>query len=265
MTDQSTEGEKPFYTKTGFLIAALFVSAVAIIGLVLALTGGSDDAPAGEAGTTPSSPAETSAGDDVTETTQPADTGATASSPPPMGEGNCPPLSGSNGEDALGSGPQVEWYPVGEVAPAFSEDNGPAVRDGVKECFAHTPAGALLAGYNFLADVRTSTHDPSEVVRARVDQGSPSYDTLLSYASEERQLSPMSVVGYRFNVTNESQAVISFVHRMPVSGEVAYLKDEVTLAWMDGDWLVTDVPDPEQIDSLPPDYVPWGPELGALE
>lgn len=272
MTNQPSDDEKPFYSKASFLLAAAFVTVVAVIGIVLALTaGGDEDDPPDEAATSPAS-TETAPIEDTSQPSLPTDDAELTSSAPPPAEGDCPPLSGDAGQDALQTAPTVEWYPVGEVAPAFSQSNGPALRDGVKECFAQTPAGALLAGYNFLADLRTWQIDPQELVATRVDPASAIYDELAAHATQivqsradgTEQREGMTVQGYRFLSAADSEYTIALVHTLNRS-TLTYTYDELTVQWVDGDWKVTSLADIQEASGLPEGFIAWGPRDGAPE
>lgn len=251
----------PFWAKPGFILAALALAAVALLGVVLAFrANGGEDEPVAE----PPAATESATAADPAQT---SDSAAPTSSPTaaPDPGSNCPALSGRGGEDAISTAPDVQWSPVGEVAAALSDDNGPARRDGVKECFAQTPEGALLAAYNFLADVRTSTSDPTEVVTARVSKQAAGYGQLLADSQAERNLTSMTVQGYRFLATDNARYTVSLVSSLPGTADALFLRDEVLVEWNGSDWHVMSVLEPEQVDGLPGDYVRWSPAAEDLE
>lgn len=263
------EDQPAFWTRPGFIVAAVLVAVVAALGIVLALTLGDDEQPTPAEVQPP--PAATSSPTDNAETTAPGpgDT-AQPSQPPapaPAASGDCPDLSGADGDTAITTGPTVQWSPVGEVAAAFSEENGPTNRDGIKSCYAHTPTGALLAAYNFLADFRTWSLDPVVVAEERVSPESPSRAFFLETAAEgkadrasgETSRSPITLVGYRFLNVSKDEYTISLVFQTPGTSSALYVRDEVVVEWSQGDWLISDVALPEQVDALPPDYLQWGP------
>lgn len=263
------ELERPFWARPSYVISAAFVFIVAVLGIWLAVTSGgdgeTDPAPPAGAGDTVTGPTATAGlPDDTDPTSAPPDTSGPTSAPPPppAAEGDCPALPGTDGNDVLSTGPQVEWLPIGEVSGAVSPEDGPTVTSGIKACYAHTPTGALLAGYNFLADARTSSLDTRTVFQERVT--GPNLDDLLADAEAATpNTDPITVVGYRFVDAAADRYTISLAQRMPGTSGTIYFLDRVTVEWTGGDWYVTDAPDLEQIDSPPPDYVLWGPEAPA--
>ena len=253
----------PFWAKPGFILAALALAAVALLGVVLAFrANGGEDEPVAE----PPAATESATAADPAQTSDPA---APTSSPTaaPDPESDCPTLSGRGGEDAITTAPDVQWRPVGEVAAAFSDDNGPAERDGIKECFAQTPEGALLAAYNFLADLRVSGLDGTEVVEARMDPQAQTYNSLLESASKPpaNGYQPISVVGYRFISSDESANTIALIQRIPGTTETLYAQDQLTMTWTGSDWIVSTIDDPRQVNALPPGFIQWGPDGDSPE
>lgn len=263
------DGERPFWAKPGFLFTAVVVVAVILLGVILAFTAGGDDEPAAAQQEPPGA---------ASDSPQPEDSTRTTSAPPVSGGDSvsaveeCPDLSGRGGADALTVGPEVQWSPVGEVAAAYSEENGPAVSDGINQCYAHTPSGALLAAYGFLADFRTWSYEPSEVVEARVMPGSQAYAFGLDAATQEAtyragggQRETLTVQGYRFLESTSENNTIAFIHTLNRPSDVVYTQDEVTVEWTGTDWMVTKLGDIESVSELPAGYVSWGPEQGNPE
>lgn len=264
VSDDDSEGDRPFWSRPGFILAGVLIAGVAVLGIILGLTVGNDDEP------TPAQRSVTAPADAATPSLPPDDATATTnppSTPEPAAAADCPQLPGGDPEAALTTGPEVQWSPVGEVAAALSEDHGPATREGIKSCYAPTSTGALLAAYNFLADLRTWSTDPTEVVQLRVSSASPDYAELLSQATAARSGDPLNitVVGYRFAETATDRHTIILVQRIPGQTEPLYATDRLTVEWMESDWKVTSISDPEQVDSLPPGYTEWGPEAGNRE
>lgn len=264
--DDDVLEERRWYTRRGFIAAAALLAAVAVLGLFLLLTGRGAGDDTNPPAATPTASAEPT-NDPAPATSAPDDTTATSVPPPPPGAlGDCPDLAGTDGDSAIATAPDVQWSPVGEVAAAISEDNGPAARNGIKRCFAHTPEGALLAAYNFLADARTSSLDAVEVVDARVLPTTPNLASLRSgIAGEDTNTTPITVVGYRFLQTAPDRYTVSLAQRLPGTSGPRHFLDRITVEWHEGDWWITEVADVEQIDAAPPDYILWGPQAGNTE
>lgn len=264
--------ELPFYRRTGFLAAAVFVAAVVAAGVVLLLTLGDD----GENTATPlggqvdpaiesltEATATTAPPDDATSTTPPP---ADSSAAPPGARG-CEPLPTDSGDAALTTAPEVEWSPVGLVPVALSPEDGPtSTGTGDHVCYSQTSAGALLAAHNFLADVRTSG-DPTAVVEARMLPTSPTYDSVRrDVAGGDPNATSLSVVAYRFIEAEPTSYTVDLVQQIEQATGSVYLTDRITVTWNDDDWYVSDLNlTPPQVSSVPPGFIEWGPISEAVE
>ena len=258
----------PFWAKPGFILAALALAAVALLGVVLAFrANGGEDEPVAE----PPAATESATAADPAQTSESA---APNSSPTaaPDPESDCPTLSGRGGEDAITTAPDVQWSPVGEVAAAFSDDNGPAKRDGIKECFAQTPEGALLAAYSFLADFRSGSQDPMAVVQARVSTNEPMFSEIVTAAEQEAANradgAPRETVtaqGYRFLEVADTRYTVALIHTLNRSSGRVFTQDEVSVEWNGSDWVVVGVGDIQAVSELPAGFISWGPAAEDFE
>lgn len=258
---------RPWYAKAGFLVAAAFVAAVLVVGLGLVFAFGPNDEP--DPDTSPPPATSTPTPGDSNEATSPPEMSTDAATSPGEGdEAACETPQGSEPQAALTTPPDVEWLPVGLVSTAVSAQDGPAgVNDrGFSHCYARTSAGALLAAHNFLADLR-NPKEP-EAHRALVDTMVASESVqaeLIEYIEGDGNSSPVSVVGYRFLQTADDEHTVSLVQALPGKTGTAYVLDELTLEWLDGDWRITDSSDPTQVSEVPSGYVQWGEAADSQE
>lgn len=265
---RARQAELPFYRQTGFIGSAIFVAIVLLAGLILLITGLGDDGPetpaAGTSGT--QQPATPSGADDEETTT--GDTAApTTTAAPPVAEGDCPPLETSSGTDALTVAPEVEWSPVGDAPTAWSPVEGPATNEGATACYAHTAAGALLAAHNFTAVQNDSLVPLMESVEARVAPDGPIHDELLADAESEgtRGGTAIAPVAYRFINVDADEYTVAVIYEVPDQTAAAYVEIRTVVRWLDGDWLIWDMPSGNQVPSVPAGYIEWGPYVDAEE
>lgn len=265
--ENDTADSRPFWAKPGFILSALTLGAVVILGVILAFAANGDDSD--PAATTPTA-IETST---PAQTTAPLDTNAATPAPTiDQQASECPRLSGRGGDSATTTPPDVQWSPVGEASAAFSSDNGPTVREGIKECFAQTAEGALLAAYNFFADFRTWSNDPMTVVETRVSSEGGAMAEGIEAANQAQaarggsaQRDSVTVQGYRFLETSQDQHTIALIQTLNRPSGVVYAQDEVTVSWNGSDWVVTRLTDLTPVSELPAGFIPWGPDVGAVE
>lgn len=264
---RANQAELPFYRKTGFLAAAIFVGIVMVAGIVLLLGGrdGNDSPPGNAASETAEQTVSASSSDDEEATTSPG-TGDPPTAPPVAG-GDCPALDSASGEDALTVAPEVEWSPVGDAPTATSAQDGPAITEGPMRCYSKTAAGALLAAHNFAAEQNDGLIPLIESVEARVAPQAPIYDELVSDAQSEgtRGGTPIAPTGYRFLNAAEDEYTVAIVYQLPTGSESAYLEFRTVVRWINGDWMIWDHPGADQLASLPAGYLEWGPYVGAEE
>src|SRR5690625_1677850 len=151
MTSQDeTETRSPF-TRPGFLVAAVLIGAIVVVGAVLGILN------ATRAGDDPSEPSPTTA--------EPAPSATSPSSTvePAGNESVCGLEDGNSDEDTLSVAPDAEWQFQGTTAYPTSPTYGPGATDdnGVRYCFQRSPEGAVFAAANAVvqgSDAATSTH-----------------------------------------------------------------------------------------------------------
>lgn len=237
-----TDGSPTPWAQPKFLIAAILVVALVILGVVLALSG--RDEPGGTAST----PTTTSS--------------ATTSAPVNAGAESVCGLPGYADSGTLTSAPEAEWLFQGTTAYPASSEYGPAATspEGVRYCFQHTPTGALFAAVN--AIVQGS--DPAvskEWLEYTLTDG-PYRDQIVgdgeaSGSSETR----MNVVGFRMLAYDGATARVDVAVRVTSGNSTVFTSGVYEWVWTEGDWkLRADIAEPLSVVRIPDlsGYVPWG-------
>lgn len=196
-------------------------------------------------------------------TTAPVSAPTQAPSPAaPLDSGVCPPLAAGPETKNLAAGPaDTVWASLyGALAPQ-SKAAGPFVVDasGMRRCYSHDAAGALLARANFDAQlygppaVRTAlagymtTKATRQVV---VTQIKPTFTLPPNYEMP-------TVAGFSVSYAGD-EATVELVYR--VQGGALNVSRR-TMVWEDNDWRIKtaadgQVPDPQPVYSLT-NYVKW--------
>lgn len=265
--------DKPFYTRNGFVLAAVFVGLVVVAGIVLLIgLGGQDDEPpaGGEpVNGEPVAPADpdptpTAEGPDAAATTAPSDQAGGTGSPAQADE--CPTFDSASGQDAVAAAPDVDWSPVGDAPTASTPADGPGITEGPKRCYAPTATGALLAAHNFTADGQNPGVDALDLAETRVLPTASMYDQLIAEAGDARS-APAAIVpvAYRFISASDEQYETAVVYQVSRASVTAFVEQRLTTSWVDGDWMIADGVVGRQISEVPPGYLAWGPLTGLIE
>ena len=237
----ASDGTSTPWTQPKFLIAAILVIALIVLGVVLALSG--RDEPAGG----PSTPTTTS----------------TASAPVNAGSESVCGLPGYADSGTLTTAPAAEWLFQGTTAYPTSSEYGPGATspEGVRYCFQHTPTGALFAAAN--AIVQGSFVDTSVPwIEYFLSVETPNRDQLVNDtpmgSSEETR---MNIVGFRVLAYDGETARIDMAVRAVGAGNTVYGSAVYDLVWEAGDWklLPVDANNPLRLAQIPDPsgYIAW--------
>jgi hypothetical protein len=221
---------RPWYATSGFVASAVLLVLVAVTGVALALTGG--------------------------------DTGRHPRTHPPASTGGsvCGLPAGS--QDPVVGPPAASWTLVGTIAAPSVRDVGPGVAaHGDRRCFAHSPAGALVAAANLAAMISL----PAGTVSARdgLRHVVPGRTRDVYSTQPAAPVDPalrLQIVGFRVAVAGRDDVDVTLALRSNLNGG-AMVWWTLPMHWMTGDWRARlgSVEQPymggplERLDG----YVPW--------
>lgn len=247
MTTEDNE-QSPF-TKPGFIIAAVVVFLIVVLGVVIGFVNANRNDP--EPAPSSSSPTNTSAAP----TTEPSAVAGGAS------------VCGLGGEVLSGSlttAPEAKWEYMGTTAYPTSAKFGPAEKSekNYRYCFQHSPEGAVFAAANAL--VQGSSPEVSGpwieyFLSAKTPNRSDLLTEVSSGASSETR---MSISGFKILEYDGKNARIDLAAKAVGSGNSVYASAVYDLVWEDGDWklLPQNPSNPLRIAQIPDvsGYVAWG-------
>jgi hypothetical protein len=246
-----TADEKSPWTQPGFIAAAAVVAIIVVLGLAIAITGGSDSA----------SPSDAPAG----------------SAPPAVSPsaGDSDSVCGLDpGSQAIPTeAPKANWKLRGNVAvPTAPSTYGPGkVEDGVPTCFAHSPTGALFAMLNIQAAMGDFAKQPGRYPIRKVLRmlaAGPGRDVLKDAAARApvatkgdttpgAQVAGFSIVRYERDTVVID---VAFVGSRPEAS--GYVHGQSTMRWERRDWKLVLTQSGAPFDAVQPiadltGYVPW--------
>ncbi len=243
----AVSGERSPFAAHGFVLSAGVIGLVAILGVAVVLTGGgSSRATASRAAITTS----------AAHGAQGSRAVAVARVP---GGSECGLSAGSQTVPTTAPIP-ANWTLVGSMAvPNSPRTFGPGRSvDGFRECFAHSPTGALFALVNFWA---AGTAFPASDVYAHLAADTPTRAQAVQFsAGDQSRLSDsgqVQIAGFDFSSYSSSDANISVVLQ-GTGGNLITVA--CTMLWQAGDWRYeippSGAPAAGAIQSLD-GYVPW--------
>lgn len=237
------KNQSPF-TRPGFIAAALVVAVIVIAGIVVGgLKGTGHRAPASSP--PPSSPAAAS---------------SSAGSP----DASVCGLKGTTLSGSVTSAPPVdEWQYQGTTAYPVSHTAGPGRTDttGVRTCFQHSPAGAVFAAANAVAQ---GTDSGTAHAWLNYFVTGPARDDFLSTSSGTSTAAGarVQITGFRLLSYDAAAATVDMAVRGSSAGQSVDLSMVYQLVWESGDWKLTvaDASTPIDVATLPAltGYILWG-------
>jgi hypothetical protein len=233
-TSKETSAERSPWSRLSVLLSGAFLLALVLLGVVVAAIGGSSSNGRHSANTT-------------TTAARPARPSAASSA------GGCPENPAGSQTVPSTSPPQAQWGTVGAMqVPQNPTVYGPKRSDGPWEtCFAHNPAGALLAAMNLWAE--GTAVPPSELFQ-RLAIGAPKN---LGSNDQLDSGGPIQFAGYRYDAYAPSDAQVTIVFRGPEGKLLAVV---TSMVWRYGDWkylFPTDGTPAMQVIADLTGYVQW--------
>jgi hypothetical protein len=231
----STYSRHPRWRQARWIIPAAIIAAAAMIAAIVLATAGTSNSNRQSAG-------ETSSG-------QPCPAGPVTDTIP-----TAPPSD-------------LAWKNIGGMLVPTSPTAGPArYRGPVWSCYAHTPAGAVMAGYDILAGL--ASPDWHTIAESEIVPGPGQQAFISSSESQTYQAPPPGdipqAVGFEVVGYTPQQATIE---TLADGGENGYQANQLTVGWTGGDWKMVLTPDgsvgpdPQLVTSTD-GFVLWGENDG---
>ena len=168
------------------------------------------------------------------------------------------PGTGTFDGSALGA---VSWQAVGNSSAPGSEVLGPVKVTGpVRQCFQHSPAGALVAAVNIISGLGADHATQAAVAQAQVTAGD--WQQQLLAASDDSDSGGGSgagtVAGYQLGGCEPASCLVN----LAMYGQGIYYTVALPMVWQDGDWKLAgqSAPIPGRgMTSIPAGWTTWTP------
>lgn len=185
-------------------------------------------------------------------------TSASSTSPSSGSADSYCPRSVENGEIPSSAPTGVKWELEQGVALPESS-TGPERRTGdVRQCFAHSPSGALFSAATYA--VSTQLPSREQLVTLRVSPG-PEKDAALRAVKSMGEVASGTngqIAAFRILSYTQSEAVVSVVLKAEAG---RYAIATYPMLWTSGDWLINGAPKggmpPAQPATDISGYIPW--------
>ncbi|WP_298255431.1 hypothetical protein [uncultured Arthrobacter sp.] len=251
---ETEEAENVWWAAPRFLMSAVAILLLIIVGILLFVWVGNDD---------------------ESDAAPPAQTQAVAPTPSASLVSSDESVCGLDTTDGttLTSAPEdVEWEFIGGIAAPKSAKHGPGVVDeqtGVRSCYSHTPEGALLAA----AGQAASSGDPELYLRtvSALSVDGPGKAITVERAqdslSDSGTTPPIEIAGFRLLSYTGDKATVEIVASTDSGSELVNFTSSVVMQWTNGDWYTkykddgSSGPVDGQVSDLS-GYVLWGPTGG---
>ena len=249
------ESERSPYSRPGFLVAALVVAIVAVLGIVLAVSGVLRNEPGAAATASTSPPASSPA--------SPPSSAAAPSPTPSSGASVCG-LSGEVLAGKLNSAPAAEWEFQGTTGYPTSTAAGPGDTnaEGVRYCFQHSPEGAVFAAANAVAQGTDPEHAEPWLNYFLADGPNRAAVLAQGIGSGGSGGARVEIAGFRLLAYDGETARVDVAVRGSAgNGQTVNLSMVYDLVWEAGDWnlVVTNPAAPINVAQIPnvSGYIAW--------
>jgi hypothetical protein len=226
--DENNETSESPFTRPGFIVSAVVVAVVLVLGAILGTVGivnATRDEPT-------AAPATTTSEEGPEEPSEPVEE-------PAAGASICG-LKGEVLEGTVDEAPAAEWEFQGTIAYPTAEEFGPGKTDenGVRSCFQHSPEGALFMAANAMSQSSyPETYEPW--LRYALSEG-PNREAMLAEdaAPSDMQGTRIQITGYRVLDYSGDAATIDLLTSATTEGQSAEVSAVLHLVWENGDWRV---------------------------
>ncbi|GEM_PF-3201863 len=249
MTTQETPGRSgpgaSWYAAAGVVV-------LVVAGLVYVLTrGGTPSAAPTPTGSTTTATASSSGHS----SSPPPSTQPTSQSPVGWPDSGCNGTTGSAGSPVAALA-AATWQPfLAAAIPASSELGPKRLSDPLRECFQHSPAGAVMAAANItLAAFTPGTGQ--RVIESQFVSG-PGRDKALSDLASSSG-NPANLAAFRLTGCTPEACNVDLI----VFGQGLYAENIVPMVWTSGDWKIDGsrlIPEGGIVQGIPAGFTAWGP------
>lgn len=152
----------------------------------------------------------------------------------------------------------VTWTPFLTAAIPSSPTLGPtrtAAGSALRQCFQHSPAGALMAAANIVLGLNVA--NGATMIKQQYVAG-PGELKALSDRAQDTDPAPAQIVGYQLVGCTATACNVN----LALFGGGHYLTGVVPMTWRGGDWLVDgsqNIPDGGLVAGIPAGFSGWGP------
>lgn len=154
------------------------------------------------------------------------------------------------------SGPAVRWVPLGHMSTPVSDELGPRRITGpLRECFQHSPSGALMAA-NVILQAGAAGPEAARTVYTTQITAGPAQQYLLGQSTS----GSASPAGFKFGACAPERCQITIL----VTAGGYYAQTPLSLVWIGGDWKIDGSGhsfEPSVAQTPPAGYIPWGPNV----
>jgi hypothetical protein len=245
MADDDTE-QNPF-SRPGFIVGAVVVAALVVVGIVLAIITASQGNDDGAAPVPTNAPSVTPTG---------------PSAPPASNDESVCGLGGVEVEGSVTVAPSAEWQYQDVYAYPVSTTAGPAetAAEGFRYCFQHTPEGALFAAANAVVVGFGPEDQRHAFLDYALTDGVYREELLTADGAAGPSDVRASIAGFRFLAYDGDTARVDVAFQGSSGGQSVTGSVVFELVWADGDWkLDANRAEPARVAQLPDlsGYVSW--------
>jgi len=152
--------------------------------------------------------------------------------------------------------PGVSWVSLGAMSVPTSDQLGPRrLQAPYRECFQHSPAGALLAAANIGPAASVDPAQGSKVLLRQMTPGAGRDSQISDLEDPSSGPGTASPAGFTFGACAPKVCQLTLLE----TGGGYYVQIQMSMIWSGGDWKVDGqaAPSPAVGTTMPVGYVPW--------
>jgi hypothetical protein len=160
------------------------------------------------------------------------------------------------------SAPEATWDPLGGSSVPVSTTYGPSrVNGSLRECYQHSPAGALFATVTIMTALGADPAGAGAIARAQIAPG-PGRDTAIEEADAGASdpAAAQTIAAYRFTSCGPDRCNLDAV--FAVNGGVL-ARTSLSAVWNGSDWQLDaaalSAAGVSQVDQVPAGFISWEP------